>query len=317
MRVGESSLAITRAVIPAAGKGTRLYPATKSQAKEMLPLGTKPVIQHVVEELAGAGIREILIVTGQKKHALEDHFDGGAKWLEEAPKEERHSKVWTSDVRLFYTRQSEALGLGDAVSLAKSFCQDKPFVVALGDALIMKQGPGPTVVERLMESFSEEETGACVASYKVSATDTWRYGILSPARVPIVGDSPFLLKDIVEKPGPDRAPSNWAVAARYVLSAEVFDALEESRGLLEPGEELQLTNALRGLIAGGKPVYGVPLTSDEFRLDVGDFVSYGRAFVRVLTQHPKHGREFVDYLRHLVAFLDGRDSDPDAWKMEG
>jgi len=311
-------LAITRAVIPAAGKGTRLYPATKSQAKEMLPLGTKPVIQHVVEELAASGITEILIVTGQKKRAIEDHFDADASWMEVANGQEVDAEVWQSGVRLFYTRQSEPLGLGDAVSRARAFCERGPFVVALGDALVYKSLPGPAVIQRLIETFEGREAGGCVATYRVSREETRRYGILGPAGAEEpTGEAPFLLSDLVEKPGPEKAPSHWAVSARYVLSPEIFDALEECRKALQPGEELQLTDAIRALIGQGRAVYGVPLTPDEFRLDVGGFVSYGRAFTRMLVTHPKYGPRYLEYLRRLVAFCDGTGRDPDAWSATG
>jgi UTP--glucose-1-phosphate uridylyltransferase len=306
-------VAITRAVIPAAGKGTRLYPASRAQAKEMLVLGTKPVVQHVVEEIVAAGITEIVIVTGRKKQAIEDHFDADQRWLELANGEDAEISPWERGVKLFYTRQSEPLGLGDAISKAQPFCEDKPFAVALGDAVIVKKTQGPGVVQRLVDAFESLGAAACVATYQVELEATSRYGILAPAENQPCEGEPFLLADIVEKPGPHTAPSCWAVSARYVLSPEIFEALEKCRDSVKPGEELQLTSALQELIRRGRSVYGVPLASDEFRLDVGDFVSYGRAFARMLAMHPKHGPKFVEYLRKLVAFEGGQGADPDVW----
>jgi UTP--glucose-1-phosphate uridylyltransferase len=304
-------LAITKAVIPAAGKGTRLYPATKSQAKEMLPLGTKPVIQHVVEELARAGISEVLIITGRKKRALEDHFDADAAWQDQVSTGGEDTEVWRAAVELFYTRQSEPRGLGDAVRHARAFCGQEPFVVALGDCVVVKQQPGPTVLQRLMETF-ERLGAACIATYPVPVEQTSRYGILAPAGEPS-GDQPFPLAGVVEKPGPAQAPSNWAIAARYVLPPAIFAFLEAQRARLPAGAELQLTDAIQALIEAGFPVYGVPLAPDEFRLDVGDFASYGRSFARMMAMHPRWGPGFLEYLRELLAYSEGRGPDPDSW----
>lgn len=307
-----ASLSIAKAVVPAAGRGTRLYPATKSQAKEMLPLGTKPTIQHVVEELAEAGIRQILIITGRLKRAIEDHFDADARWLEELGEGKASDESWPHGVEIFYTRQSQQLGLGDAVSRAKAFCGDDPFVVALGDSVLIRSQPGPGVLSRLIEHFAQVRCAACIATYQVAPEDTSRYGILAPVAEP-AGRQPFPVADIVEKPGPALAPSNWAISARYVFTAEIFDAIEESRSFARPGEEIQLTDAIRRLIGRGRPVWAVPLAEGEVRLDVGDFRSYGRAFARMMATHPRHGKGFVEYLRKLVAYMDGEGNDPDFW----
>jgi UTP--glucose-1-phosphate uridylyltransferase len=303
-------------VIPAAGRGSRLYPATKSQAKEMLPLGTKPVIQHVVEELAEAGVRQILIVTGRKKRAIEDHFDGDPRWLEELSNGEFDGDLWHSGIEIFYTRQSHPLGLGDAILRAKAFCGCDPFVVALGDSLIVNRGrrEGPGVTERLVETFDANKAAGAVATYRVALADTKRYGIVAPADE-VTGTEAFALRDIVEKPGPEKAPSRWAVAARYVLCPDIFDEIAAGRESAGPGEEVQLTAAIRGLLGRG-PVYGVPLRPDEFRLDVGDFATYGRSFARMMAADARHGKGFVEYLRHLLAYVDGAEVDPDAWAAD-
>ncbi|MCX7598064.1 MAG: UTP--glucose-1-phosphate uridylyltransferase [Armatimonadetes bacterium] len=311
----KAPLRITKAVVPAAGRGTRLYPATKSQAKEMLPLGTKPTIQHVVEELAQAGIREILIITGRLKRAIEDHFDADSRWLEELREGKASDEGWPQGVEIFYTRQSQQLGLGDAVSRAKAFCGDEPFVVALGDSVIIRSQPGPGVLSRMMKRFEQADCAACIATYQVAPADTSRYGILTPAEEPI-REQAFAVADIVEKPGPDLAPSNWAISARYVFTPEIFDTIEESRSFTPPGEEIQLTDAIRRLIGRGRGVWALPLAEGEVRLDVGDFRSYGRAFTRVMATHPRHGKTFVEYLRKLVAYMDGDGDDPDRWDAQ-
>jgi len=305
-------LDITKAVVPAAGRGTRLYPATKSQAKEMLPLGTKPTIQHVVEELAEAGIRQILIITGRMKRAIEDHFDADARWLEELGEGKVADDGWPHAVEIFYTRQSQQLGLGDAVSRARAFCGDEPFVVALGDSVITRSRPGPGILSRLVEHFGQRDCAACIATYQVAPEDTSRYGILAPKQE-AAGHRPFAVGDILEKPGPTLAPSNWAISARYVFTPEIFETIEESRSIVRPGEEVQLTDAIRRLIGRGRQVWAVPLAEGEVRLDVGDFRSYGRAFARVMATHPRHGKAFVEYLRKLVAYVDGEGEDPDCW----
>ncbi len=292
-------MTVTKAVIPAAGKGTRLYPATKSQAKEMLPLGTKPTIQHVVEELAAAGVRQVLIVTGRRKRAIEDHFDADGRWLDEVSNGRAGEDGWPADVEIFYTRQSQQLGLGDAVSRARAFCGDEPYVVALGDCVITRAFSGPPAVSRLLRCFRETGAAACIATYQVLPEDTSRYGILAPAGE-VAGEEPFPLRDIVEKPGPAAAPSLWAISARYVFTPAIFEAIEESRTSVGGGEEVQLTDAVRRLLAQG-----------EVRLDVGDFRSYGCAFARVMAGHPRHGAAFVAYLRQLLAYLDGQGEDPD------
>lgn len=314
----EPKVTITKAVVPAAGLGTRLYPATKSQAKEMLPLGTKPVIQHVVEELAQSGITEILIIVGRKKRAIEDHFAADAAWRECLHNSQVECEVWESDVQLFYTRQSEPRGLGDAVWHARAFCGGQPFVVALGDAVVMTtQGKPGTVVARAVEAFGRLGAAACIATYAVKAEDTERYGILSPADGKASLTHPFAIDDIVEKPGPEAAPSSWAVSARYVFSPAIFEALADCRKEQKDGEELELTAAIRQLIRAGGRVFGVPLAREELRLDVGNFATYGRAFARMLAMHPRHGAGFVEYLRRLVAYYEGNGPDPDMWAPPG
>ncbi len=314
-----TSLAIVKAVIPAAGKGTRLYPASKVVPKELLPLGSKPVIQLAVEELLAAGINQVLIVTRGGKQAIDAHFALDEYWKEvvdsHGPTAEGFDDflLWKSDLQVFFTWQAIPRGSGDAISKARDFCGDQPFVVALGDCHIAKLGSGPTLIQRMIETMERHNAAGCIATYQVPWELTVKYGVLAPYNTPADPGQPFLLADIVEKPGPDKAPSNWAVSARYVFAAEIFDHIEAERAETPEGKEVELTNAIRRLIRSGRPVFAVPLAADEFRLDVGGFASYGPAFVRMLLRHPDYRDGFRDYLVKLVNYLQGRGPDPDAW----
>ncbi len=240
----QSTTIITKAVIPAAGLGTRLYPATKVQAKEMLPLGLKPVIQMVAEELVASGVREILIITGHKKRAIEDHFDPSQGVELEPPAEDWALHCERMGVKFYYTRQSRPRGLGDAIGQARDFVGDDQFVVALGDCTIIG-GPQP-LTQRLIQTHSQQGAAATIALQKVDAAQTDRYGIVQLADPQA---EPLRLTDIVEKPGPQRAPSNLAVCARYVFSPAIFSHLQQTAA--GHGGEIQLTDAIRALIADG------------------------------------------------------------------
>lgn len=295
-------MTIRKAVIPAAGLGTRLYPATKSQPKEMLPLGTRPTIQFVAEELVGAALSQVLIVTGRQKRAIEDHFDP-SDGLSPENKCERCAEIFdASRVHFFYTRQSEPRGLGDAVAHAEDFVAGEDFAVALGDCIITSTERS-ALLRRMVAAHAENQAAATIAVQRVAPEATRKYGIIDP-----VGEAQGLsvrLKDIVEKPGPDRAPSNLAVCARYVFSPTIFEFLRTT----EPGHggEVQLTDAIRAMVAAGLPVFAVPLAPDEARLDVGDFPSYTRAFMQVMLAHPDHGKDLREFARQLLADLDARD----------
>jgi UTP--glucose-1-phosphate uridylyltransferase len=295
-------LTIRKAVIPAAGLGTRLYPATKSQPKEMLPLGTRPTIQFVAEELVGAGLRQVLIVTGRQKRAIEDHFDP-SDGLDPDDKCERCSEIFdSSSVRFFYTRQSRPRGLGDAVAHAEDFVGGDNFVVALGDCVITSTERS-ALLRRMVEVHTCQGAAATIAVQRVSVEGTRKYGIIAPAEED--QGEPMRLRDIVEKPGPDKAPSNLAVCARYVFAPSIFEFLRTTA----PGHggEVQLTDAIRAMIAAGLPVYAVPLAADERRLDVGDFPSYARAFMQVMLTHPQFGKSLRDFARQLVEELEATD----------
>ena len=290
--------AIDIAVIPVAGLGTRLLPATKSQPKEMLPVGRKPVVQYVVEELTRVGITRMLFVTGPGKASIENHFDRNAELIQtlrESGKEELLAALEfeRSTAQYFYTRQRELLGLGHAVSCARSFVGDQPFVVALGDSIIGMHAESD-VVRRMTSLYRERDAAAVIAFEEVPPEEVSRYGIARPKR----DDDLFEIEDLIEKPSPREAPSNLAIAARYVLSPAIFEALAQTRR--GKGGEIQLTDALRSVIRNGGRAYGVRLRADERRYDIGNFEAYFEAFVSFALADPAYGSALKQYLQKAL-----------------
>ena len=289
---------MTKAIIPAAGLGTRLLPATKSQPKEMLALGRKPVIQYVIEELQDVGLNQILIITGRRKRAIEDHFDSDPQLvsvLKEAGNESLLADLaFEGKARLFYTRQSKPRGLGHAVSLGADFVDDDDCVVSLGDSVIGSADPSAPLRE-MTTAFYDLGATAMVAVEKVPAAETYRYGIVSiNGQEPPPGE-PVAMTDIVEKPPRGTAPSTLAVAARYVFAPAIFEALE--RTLPDERGEIQLTDAIKLLIQRGEPVYAWTLSPDEPRYDVGNFDSYFRAFIDFALADERYGYLARKYLK--------------------
>src|SRR4051812_464696 len=288
------------AVVPVAGLGTRLLPATKSQPKEMLPVGRKPVVQYVVEELTRVGVKRVLFITGPGKASIENHFDLNGELIQtlrESGKEDLLAELEyeRATVQYFYTRQRQLLGLGHAVLCARSFVGNQPFVVALGDSIIGMHAESD-VVERMTRCFQEKDAAAVIAFEEVPSHEVGQYGIAQPKH----GDDGelFEIVDLVEKPSPREAPSNLAIAARYVLSPAIFGALAETkRG---KGGEIQLTDAIRTVIRGGGKAYGVRLRPGERRYDIGNFQAYFEAFVEFALADPKFGAELRSYLRTLL-----------------
>lgn len=287
------------AVVPVAGLGTRLLPATKSQPKEMLPVGRKPVVQYMVEELTAAGMERILFVTGPGKASIENHFDINddlVQMLREKGKEDLLADLAfeRAPVQYFYTRQRQALGLGHAVLSSRAFVGAEPFVVALGDSIIGLDRQSD-IVRRMREAFEERGAAAVIALEEVPADQVGHYGIVQPKH----GVSElFELSDLVEKPNPADAPSTLAIAARYVLSPAIFDALDRTQPGV--GGEIQLTDAIRRLIRDGGRVYGLVLRPDERRFDIGNFDAYFRAFVEFALADPKHGPSLRAFVERLV-----------------
>jgi UTP--glucose-1-phosphate uridylyltransferase len=287
------------AVVPVAGRGTRLLPATKSQPKEMLPVGRKPVVQYVVEELAKSGVRRLLFVTGAGKTQIENHFDEDGELIEflrRTGKEEQLSDLEFERQKLeyFYTRQRRQLGLGHAVLCAKPLIGEQPFVVALGDSIIGLHAQSD-IVHRMVEHFEATGADVVVAFEQVPRQDVVHYGI---AQTPTPDEEVFALTDVIEKPAVAEAPSTLAVAARYVFSPAIFAYLEKTK----PGKggEIQLTDAMRAMLHDGRKGYGLRLRKGEERYDIGNFESYFRTFVEFALSDPKYGAMLQAHIRALL-----------------
>jgi len=290
------------AVVPVAGRGTRLLPMTKSQPKEMLPVGRKPVVQYVVEELVRCGIKRFLFITGPGKTAIENHFDLNPEliqMLRETGKEEllRELAFERAAVDYFYTRQRRQLGLGHAVLCAEPMVDGQPFVVALGDSIIGLQAQSD-IVARMIAVFETEKADAVIAFETVPREDVIYYGIAEPEKNWDTNGHFFALKGIIEKPSPETAPSCLAVAARYVFSPVIFTHLKHTKP--GKGEEIQLTDAIQRLIESGGKVLGMRLPEGERRFDIGNFESYFRAFVEFALADEEYGEGLREYIKRLM-----------------
>lgn len=288
------------AVVPVAGHGTRLLPATKAAPKEMLPVGRKPVVQYVVEELAHSGIRRVLFVTGAGKAAIENHFDVDREliaYLRNTGREDQLAGLdfERADVEYFYTRQREQLGLGHAVLCAAPVVGRQPFVVALGDSIIGLHADSD-IVRRMIDEFERRHAEVVVAFEEVPPSEVGRYGIAQPKGEP---GEVFELADLVEKPAPSEAPGNLAVAARYVLAPSIFDALAGTAPGV--GDEIQLTDAIREVLRRGGRGIGVRLAADERRYDIGNFESYFRAFAEFALADPDYGPRLREHVRTMTS----------------
>jgi len=290
---------ITKAIVPAAGLGTRLLPATKSQPKEMLPVGRKPILQHVVEELQAAALRQILIITGRRKRVIEDHFDADPQLV--AALKQAGNEAMLADLdyiegrsRFFYTRQSTPKGLGHAVSLGADFVDSDDCVVALGDSLIAAEDPA-SLLQAMMKAHRQLKAAAIVAVEKVPREEAFRYGIVSINGAEPPPGEPVAMTDIIEKPPLGIAPTTLAVAARYVFSPAIFEALD--RTLPDERGEIQLTDAIRLLIHKGEPVYAWLLPPGQRRYDVGNFESYFSAFIDFALADERYGYLVRKYIK--------------------
>jgi UTP--glucose-1-phosphate uridylyltransferase len=283
---------ITKAIFPAAGLGTRFLPATKASPKEMLPLVDKPLIQYVVEEAVASGIEEVVLVTGRGKRAIEDHFDVAFELEEDLKAKGKHKLLSEiqriADLVTFcYIRQKKALGLGHAVLTAKRVIGDEPFAVLLGDDIIDSAVP---VLKQMMAVF-KRYPATILAIQKVPKSQTQHYGIIDAKKIE---DSVYLVKDLVEKPAPDQAPSNLAIIGRYILTPAVFGALERTK----PGKggEIQLTDGLR-LLMEKEPIYAYEFKG--IRHDAGDKLGFLKATVEFGLKNKEFGAEFRSYLQKL------------------
>ncbi|TAK68463.1 MAG: UTP--glucose-1-phosphate uridylyltransferase GalU [Actinomycetota bacterium] len=298
--------AVTKAVVPAAGLGTRFLPATKATPKEMLPVVDKPAIEYVVEEAVAAGLDDILFITGRSKRALEDHFDRNLE-LEVALSAKGDAaklalvNASTELARIHYVRQGDPLGLGHAVLVAEQHVGDEPFAVLLGDDLI---DPRDAILPAMLD-VRARYGGSVIALMEVPAPSIGLYGCAAVDSTDV--DGVVTVTDLVEKPDPADAPSNLAIIGRYVLDPAVFGVLHKT----EPGRggEIQLTDALRTLAgtpaAEGGGVHGVVFQGRRY--DTGDKISYLQAVIRLASERDDLGPALTAWLRDFVATLPATD----------
>jgi UTP--glucose-1-phosphate uridylyltransferase len=285
---------IKKAVIPAAGLGTRFLPATKAQPKEMLPIVDKPAIQYIVEEAVKSGIESILIVTGRNKKSIEDHFDKSLE-LEQTLKEKGKTELLTelqtiNDLaNIHFIRQKEPLGLGHAVLCAEQFIGNEPFAVLLGDDIMVSDPPG---LQQLIDVFDRSNT-TVVGVQPVSPDEVRKYGIISPQ---VYKEQTFRVKDLIEKPTPFQAPSNLAIMGRYILKPSIFSILHTlEKGT---GNEYQLTDALRE-VCRQEGLLAWELTGDRY--DIGDKFGYLKAIVEMGLQREDLEPQLMDYLQQVIS----------------
>jgi len=281
---------IRKAVFPAAGLGTRFLPATKAQPKEMLPLVDKPIIQYGVEEAVEAGIDNIILVTGRGKNAIEDHFDVSVElesFLEARGKKEQLAEIRAISnlINFAYVRQGEPLGLGHAVLVTKALVGNEPFAVILGDDVI---DANPPAIGQMMKVFNEVE-GPVLAIEQVPRHTVSSYGIIDAEEIT---PGVYKIRDLVEKPPVAEAPSDLAIIGRYILTPDIFPALEATAS--DRTGEIQLTNGLRRLLKD-RPIYGCRI--DGVRHDTGNKLGFLKAVVYFALRRPDLADEFREYLR--------------------
>ena len=284
---------VKKAVIPAAGLGTRFLPATKAQPKEMLPIVDKPTIQYIIEEAVASGIEEILIITGRNKRAIEDHFDKSVeleKELEDHNKDELLSMVKniSNMVNIYYIRQKEPKGLGHAISCAKTFVGNEPFAVMLGDDIVDSHTP---CLKQLIDCYNEYKT-SILGVQEVPLNDVSKYGIVKGLHIE---DRVHKVKDLVEKPSIEDAPSNIAILGRYIITPKIFSILENTT----PGKngEIQLTDALKTLVRD-EAMYAYNF--EGRRYDVGDKLGFLEATVEFALKRDGLKEDFMKYLENII-----------------
>ena len=295
---------IRKAVIPAAGLGTRVLPATKAQPKEMLVIVDKPALQYLVEELVSAGIEEILIITGRNKGSIENHFDYSyelEKTLEEKGKKDLLKIVnnISEMSNIYYVRQKRPLGLGHAISCAEAFVGDEPFVVLLGDDIIYtdsEKGQKP-VTKQLVDKYNELQGGTILGVQEVPHENVSKYGIIKPLKQ--IDEKTVVVEDFIEKPSVTEAPSNLAALGRYVLEPEIFSYLKETK----PGKggEIQLTDAILAMKNNGEKLYAYNF--DGLRYDTGDKFGMFVANVEFGLRHEELKDRVKEYLKNLIKEL--------------
>lgn len=283
---------VRKAVIPAAGLGTRFLPATKAQPKEMLPIVDKPTIQYIVEEAVSAGIEDIIIISGRGKRAVEDHFDKSYE-LENMLRQKNKMAMLeiveniSKMANIYYVRQKEPLGLGHAIYRAKSFIGNEPFAVMLGDDLVRSEIP---CIGQMMEKYSQYGNSV-IGLQKVSMSDVSSYGVIGGEKV---AERLHNIKEMVEKPAVEDAPSDLAIIGRYIINPEIFGCIERTK----PGKnnEIQLTDALAMLLEN-QDIYGYEYTGKRY--DVGNKLGFLKATVEFALEQEEVKNEFKDYLLKL------------------
>ncbi|AYF92864.1 UTP--glucose-1-phosphate uridylyltransferase GalU [Apilactobacillus bombintestini] len=288
---------IRKAIIPAAGLGTRFLPETKAMPKEMLPVVDKPAIQLIVEEAMKSGITDILIIIGKGKRAIEDHFDSNTELelnLERKGKDKMLEAVKkTNGLNIYFKRQEHPKGLGDAVLTAKSFVGNDPFVIMLGDDLMQAETP---LTKQLIDSY-EKTNSSTLAVMRVPHEDTSKYGVINPAKK--VSDGLYDVTSFVEKPNPEDAPSDLAIIGRYLLTPDIFEVLEHTKP--GKGNEVQLTDAIDTLNKSGK-VYAHEFKGSRY--DTGNKFGWLQTNIEFGLQHPEVADQLKSYIKDLANKLD-------------
>lgn len=285
---------VTKAIIPAAGLGTRFLPATKAQPKEMLPIVDKPTIQYIIEEAVAAGIQDIIIISGRNKRSIEDHFDRSIELeleLEKSGKQEmlRMVRAISEMANIHYIRQKEPRGLGHAVLTARHFIGNEPFAVLLGDDVVISKKP---CLGQMLDVYNEYQT-SILGVQTVPHEVVNKYGIIAGKQV---DDRIYKVQDMVEKPAPSEAPSNVAVLGRYIITPRIFDLLETQE--VGKGGEIQLTDALKRL-AKEQAMYAYDFKGHRY--DVGTKTGFIQANIEFALRNPELRDEMEDYLKRLEA----------------
>ncbi|QEK11293.1 UTP--glucose-1-phosphate uridylyltransferase GalU [Crassaminicella thermophila] len=284
---------VRKAIIPAAGLGTRFLPATKAQPKEMLPIVDKPTLQYIIEEAVASGIEEILIITGRNKKSIEDHFDKSIELELELEKKgktdllEEVRKI-SNMVNIHYIRQKEPKGLGHAIYCAKSFIGNEPFAVLLGDDIVDAEKP---CLKQMIDVYDEYKT-TVLGVQEVPREDVYKYGIVKGK---YIEDRVYKVKDLIEKPKVEDAPSNIAILGRYIITSRIFEILEHT----QPGKggEIQLTDALREL-ANLEAMYAYNFEGKRY--DVGDKLGFLQATVEFALKREDLKDQFIEYLINII-----------------
>jgi UTP--glucose-1-phosphate uridylyltransferase len=283
---------VRKAIIPAAGLGTRFLPATKAMPKEMLPIVDKPTIQYIVEEAIASGIEDIIIVTGKGKRAIEDHFDNAFELEENLIQKGKYDLLEkvkeTSKVEIHFIRQKEPRGLGHAVWCARKFIGDEPFAVLLGDDIVQAETP---CLKQLINEYNDSGSSV-IGVQTVPDSETHRYGIVDPSER--IGRR-YAVNNFVEKPKQGTAPSNLAIMGRYILTPEIFNFLEKQE--LGAGGEIQLTDAIKQLNKE-QPVYAYDFEGKRY--DVGEKIGFIKTTIEFALQHPDLRQEVLDYIQEIM-----------------